>query len=262
MKKSLKQRLQQGDVVIGGTLTHFLRPAMIRLYSKLGFDFVYIENEHSMNAPDILSDCILSANDNNLPVIIKPPYFDRGETARLLDAGVAGVQLPQTETRDQIDEFGSWVKYPPVGTRMVCCASGLNNFGSLTKDDLARINEETIVIAHIETQKGLENVRQIAQSPFVDIVFIGQMDLSVSMGRPYEFDCPEMLQAIEKIVAETLKAGKIPGVFATSLAAAKPSLDAGARFIESADEISFIVSGTNTLLGEFKQEFSKIRNRK
>lgn len=45
MPKTLKQKLADGEVVIGGMITHFLRPAMMKIYAQCGFDFAYIENE-------------------------------------------------------------------------------------------------------------------------------------------------------------------------------------------------------------------------
>lgn len=249
---SLKQRLANGEVVIGGMVTHFLRPAMMKIYANCGFDFIYVENEHAMHDPTGFTDCVLAALDNGIALITKPPYMDRGEIARLLDAGVTGLQLPQSETRDQIDTFGAWVRYPPQGTRMVACASGLNNFEFLTLEDLQRLDRETLVIAHVETKRGADNIEEIAASPFVDVVFIGQADLSVSFGKPYDFEAPEFVAAVERIIRGTLDAGKIVGMYMPTAAYAQQWLRKGVTFIETADEISFIASGARSLLQEFR----------
>lgn len=68
--KTLKEKVIEGEVIIGGMITHFLRPAMMKIYAQCGFDFAYIENEHGMQNPATLSDCILAGLDNNLPTII------------------------------------------------------------------------------------------------------------------------------------------------------------------------------------------------
>ena len=223
----------------------------MKIYAQCGFDFAYIENEHGMQNPENFSDCILAGLDNNLPTIIKPGYLCRSETARLLDAGATGVQLPQTETRSQIDLFGSWVKYPPVGTRMVACSSGLNNFKFLNFDDLSRLNDETIVIAHVETVLGVENIDEIATSELVDVVFIGSADLSVSLGKPFDFDNPEFIDSFEKIASTTKKAGKVLGAYAATTEIIANFIKMGTKFFETADEITFIRSGASKLLADF-----------
>jgi 4-hydroxy-2-oxoheptanedioate aldolase len=250
--KTLKEKILNGQVVIGGMIVHFLRPAMMKIYAQCGFDFAYIENEHSMQNPETLSDCIVAGLDNNLPTIIKPGYFNRGETARLLDTGAAGVQLPQTETRSQIDKFGSWVKYPPVGTRMVTCSSGLNNFKSMTLEALTRQNDETIVIAHVETKLGVDNIEEIAASEFVDVVFVGSGDLSISLGKPFDFDNPEFIECFEKVASATKKAGKAFGAYAITAENIASFVEMGATFIETTDEITFIRSGTVKLFNDLK----------
>lgn len=253
MSRNIKQRLKKGDVIVGGMITHFLRPAMIKMYGQLGFDFIYIENEHAMHNPENLVDCVGKASDNDLAVVIKPPYLDRGETARLLDAGVMGIQLPQSETREQIEEFSSWVKYPPLGMRMVSCASGLSEYRNLTLADLERLNDETCVIAHIETRKAVENIEAISACPLVDIIFIGQLDLSVSLGKPYDFECKEQVEAVQTVIEAALAAGKIAGIYAIDAVNAGKYIKQGVTFIETADEISFIRSGAKALMDDFRK---------
>lgn len=205
-----------------------------------------------MQNPETVSDCILARLDNNLPTIIKPGYSNRGDTAQLLDAGAAGVQLPQTETRNQIDQFGSWVKYPSIGTRMVTCSSGLNNFKSMTLDDLNRSNKETLVIAHVETKLGVDNIDEIAVCRFVDVVFVGSGDLSISLGKPFDFENPQFIENFERISSATKKAGKVLGAYAINAENITSFVKMGARFIETTDEITFIRSGAIKLLDDFK----------
>jgi 2-keto-3-deoxy-L-rhamnonate aldolase RhmA len=251
--KNLKKKIRERDVVIGGMITHFLRPAMMKIYAQCGFDFAYIENEHGMQNPETLSNCILAGLDNNLPTIIKPGYLNRGETARLLDAGAAGVQLPQTETRSQIDQFGGWVKYPPMGTRMVTCSSGLNDFKSMTLENLTRQNDETIVIAHVETKLGIDNIEEIAACSFVDVVFIGSADLSISLGKPFDFKNTEFIENFKKAASITKKSGKTFGAYANTAESITNFIKMGATFIETTDEITFIRSGAVQLLNNFKK---------
>ena len=117
--RHLKTRLKRGDVLIGPMLQQFARPPLIKLFQHAGYDFVYIEYEHTSFDPEDLADTVQSARDNGLPVIAKTPQLERQEVAKLLEAGVVGIQLPRAETRDQVETLLSYLKYPPRGTRAV-----------------------------------------------------------------------------------------------------------------------------------------------
>ncbi len=114
--RHLKARLKRGEVLIGPLLEEYARPSLIKLFRHAGFDFVYIEYEHTFFGLPDLADTILSARDNGLPVIAKTPQLERQEVSKLLEAGVVGIQLPRTETREQVETLLSYLKFPPKGT--------------------------------------------------------------------------------------------------------------------------------------------------
>ena len=66
-------------MVIGGIITEYLRPSLIKYYLQAGFDFVFIENEHTWFSPADIVDTVLCARDNGLPVIAKTPQLERAE---------------------------------------------------------------------------------------------------------------------------------------------------------------------------------------
>ena len=113
--RHLKARLKRSDVLIGPMLEAYAHPSLIKLFQHAGFDFVYIEYEHSLFGLQDLADTIQSARDNGLPVIAKTPQLERQEVSKLLEAGVVGIQLPRTETREQVRKLLSYLKFPPAG---------------------------------------------------------------------------------------------------------------------------------------------------
>ena len=157
--RQLKARLNNGQVLIGGILDEYARPLLPKLYQQAGFDFLYVEYEHVSFTPADLADTVLAARDNGLPVIAKTPQLERQEVAKLLEMGVTGIQLPRTESRSQIEELHSYMKFPPVGTRAV--APGYGNSDYIQPDDwsswMIEQDEETTLVIHIETKLGYEN---------------------------------------------------------------------------------------------------------
>jgi 2-keto-3-deoxy-L-rhamnonate aldolase RhmA len=60
------------------------------------------------------------------------------------------------------------------------------------------------------------------------------------------------MKAMRQIIEAALAAGKIAGIYAPSLETAKPWMDLGVRFIETADEVSFIRAGSSFLCNQLR----------
>ena len=102
-------------------------------------------------------------------------------------------------------------KYPPAGRR---------GFGILHEDEhegnvgeyLRHMNDETLVIAQIETAEGVRNADLIAAVEGIDVLWIGQYDLSTSLGIPGEFDNPAFVEALEEVVRSADAQEKASGI--------------------------------------------------
>ena len=81
-------------------------------------------------------------------------------------------------------------------------------------DKIAQANARTMVIALVETAKGIENVDAIAAVDGVDVVWLGHYDLTNFIGIPGEFDNPKFHAAVDSLVMACKKHGKTPGFLA------------------------------------------------
>jgi len=95
--------------------------------------------------------------------------------AKLLEAGVSGIQLPWTEAREQIDRLVSPVKFPPVGIRAATPGYGNCDYeGGIDGTRFVEaMNRSTVILAHIETLTGVGNIDSILDHSHVDIAFVG-----------------------------------------------------------------------------------------
>ncbi|MSR82865.1 MAG: hypothetical protein EXS58_08060 [Candidatus Latescibacteria bacterium] len=248
--RNFKRRLRAGEVLLGGSVSEYLRPSLAKIYAQAGYDFVYVDKEHMFFDGSEMTDFILTARDNRLPVVSKIGELNRSETARLLEAGAVGIQLPRSESRAQLEELISYMKFPPHGTRAGAPCYGNVDYAWPADDRgwLRRADESTAVVVHIETALGYENAEEIVTTPYVDMVYVGPYDFSIAMGEPGNYDHPQ----VRKPMLEILKLCKQHGVaFGTSASSPQRGLEwiaKGCQFFEMATEQGLIIDGAAALV--------------
>ena len=252
---AFKRRLQSGDLLLAGMVTEYLRPSLVKIYRYAGFDFIYIEKEHTFFDGSEMTDFVLCARDNGMPVISKVGELNRPEVARLLEAGVVGIQLPRTESREDLMTLIDYMKFPPNGTRAGAPCYG--NVDYLWPADssawLRKADESTVVMAHIETALGYENAEQIITTPHLDMVYVGPYDFSIAMGHPGEYDHPRVKKAMQEILDLCLK-HKVPfGTTASGTETAIEWIARGCQFFEVIDELTLIGEGATEMLAAYRQ---------
>jgi len=252
----LKSLLVPGKPALGGIIIEQLRPSLIKLYQMAKFDFIYLETEHVLFEPTRLADFILAARDHEMPVIAKIPDLQRSWVGFLLEAGVAAIQLPRTESRAQLLQLLDWMRFPPRGTR-----AGAPCFGNVDyawpknhKAWIRSANANTLVVVHIETRLGFENFEEIVTTPDIAMVYVGPYDFSISVEHPGEYDHPDVRGRMLRIAELCRKHGVAFGTTPSGTKGAKYWSKRGASFFEACDEMTFIQHGATKLVQLWRKQ--------
>lgn len=175
-----------------------------------GIDYVRIDMEHHPLDISVLKDCIRAVQLSGAVPIVRVPDHQEGTILRVLEAGAMGIQAAHIDTAEEAAQVVEMVKFPPLGKRGFSGGSRAGGFGVMpVRDYLRNARENILVIAQIESKKGVENIEEIVKSG-IDIITQGPSDLSVDMGFEGR-KTPELEQAISH-VHETCKAAGIPYV--------------------------------------------------
>ena len=250
--KNIKQLLKEKEIVVGLTLQQVCAPWVAKVYADAGADFIFVENEHMFFNEADLASFILSSKLLGLPVVAKSPYVNKGAIAKMLDSGITGIQLPLTESSEQLAKVVSYTKFPPLGNRTAGPGIGNTNYEPVdTAQWVKQANEDTCVIAHIESKAGLENIDDILQVPHVDIMFIGMFDLTVSLGYPAKFNNPDIVAAVELLIGAANDHGKVVGMWAPRYELAHPWIKKGVRFFEGMGDVGFLGKGAMEFVKSF-----------
>lgn len=199
MSTNLKARLARQELTIGSwvTLAHPLIPEIL---SAARFDWLTVDLEHSsIDLGDLLL-LLISIERNGMTPLVRVGENDPNLIKRVMDAGAHGVIVANICSRREAEQAVAAVKYPPQGRRGVGLyrAQGYGRRFAAYKEWLA---EESIVIAQIEHIDAVGEIDAILTTPGLDAFMVGPYDLSGSLGKPGEFDDPQVVAALGTIMA-------------------------------------------------------------
>jgi 2-dehydro-3-deoxyglucarate aldolase/4-hydroxy-2-oxoheptanedioate aldolase len=202
MKDNLvKQTLRSGGVALGVMCLEFATPGIGPLSAAAGAEFAVFDMEHTGWGLETIKMLAVTSLGADLIPIVRVPANDYHFIAHTLDVGAMGLVLPLVGTAQQARFAVECATYPPRGRRG--CAFALTHDGYRGGDLTAKMrhtDDNLLLIAQIETAEGLANVEAIAAVDGIDALWIGQFDLTTSLGIPGQFDHPLFLDATRKIL--------------------------------------------------------------
>jgi 2-keto-3-deoxy-L-rhamnonate aldolase RhmA len=199
MRKSMRARLDDGDVLVG-PLLDITHPTLVDLIGHGGYDYVVFEYEHGLRSVDTIQSLIRAAEAAGLDCFVRIGSIDPNLITRLFEAGATGVMVAHIKTREDAEAIVSAAKYPPDGTR----GQGYTRRGQLWKlgpesNRLDReANRDSIIIAVIEDAEGVANIDEILDVPGLTGIAPGPADLAAAMGG-LELDSPAVKEALNTI---------------------------------------------------------------
>jgi len=233
----LRQRLQNGELLLGQMVLELFTPGVGPMLAACGLDFVLFDMEHGRCDIALLAEMIASCRGSDIVPLARVPDVNFSPLSRVLDLGARGVMVPRVETRQQAEDIVSQLRYAPTGRRGVALGVAHDLYRAGDASFFAHTNEETLVILLLETEKAFENLDAIVSVPGVDVAWIGHYDLTVSMGIPAQFSHPRFLAAMDALVAACRKHGVAPGFLPPSPESALHWIDKGFRILSLGSDI-------------------------
>jgi 2-keto-3-deoxy-L-rhamnonate aldolase RhmA len=242
----VKQLLRDGKPVIGATIT-VASPEVAAQLANIGFDFLWIEMEHSPITLETARNMILATRALKAMPFIRVPVNEIWTAKRALDAGALGVIFPFTSTPELARQAVAACKYPPEGRRGF--GPGLASFRWPAPEGYTAFSDRNAaVVTIIEEARAVERIEEIASVPGIDVLFIGVNDLSYSLGLRGRQDDPKLKEAIDKVVAAAKKHGIALGRPAGNAEQVQQYMREGFLFFQASSELGMMAAGANPLL--------------
>jgi 2-dehydro-3-deoxyglucarate aldolase/4-hydroxy-2-oxoheptanedioate aldolase len=205
----VKQALREGRVAMGVMCLEFATSGIGRLSAEAGAEFAVFDMEHTGWGLETIKMLIATSRSADLVPVVRVPVNDYHHIAHALDVGAMGLVLPLVGTAEQARFAVECALYPPRGRRGCAFALSHDDYrGGDIHEKMRHSNDNVLLIAQIETAEGLENVEAIAAVDGIDGLWIGQFDLTTSLGIPAQFDHPKFVDATRRIVDACRAHGK------------------------------------------------------
>lgn len=219
--------------------------------SAHNIDWLLVDMEHGNISDDSMHEIVAATAACGVSPIVRVSEGQQWMIKRALDAGAHGILVPMLNTVEDVKAVVGASKFPPEGNRGFEPLLAVEKFveqhphGGIVKqlrgiEYLQQANDHLVTAIQIETKEALDNVREIAATPGVDVLFIGPFDLSVNIGCPLIDTVnpdPKLVQAMETIHEAARESGKACGLYCDTGEQAKEYAGKGFQMINVATDM-------------------------
>lgn len=247
-KNLLKQKIREGGAAIG-SFVKMNDASSVEILAIAGFDFFVVDTEHVAFDREQLLTILRAAEAYGITPIVRVRENNQVEILQNLDLGFTGVQVPNVDTAEEAQAMVESVKYTPIGVRGLSPSVRACNYGTMAvKDYIQMANEETMIVSHCETVTCVNNLDEVLKVEGIDVIFIGPMDLSQSLGVPGEAGSDLVKNTVTTIIDKCKASGMAIGTTAATPEAAKALIDRGVQFILYSTDQAMMMKAAKTAI--------------
>ncbi|MBT4669069.1 MAG: hypothetical protein HOC17_06025 [Candidatus Ruthia sp.] len=249
----LQKKLKNGTQAIG-TWNIVNSTMLVDVIASSGIDFIIVDAEHGAFSYESAQTLVSVCESYQVSPIMRVGEINESLILRALDIGMHGVQLPNIRTARDAQTFVQYAKYPPQGVR---------GFSPYTKAGLYDVNNakimpelannNTLLIANVEDELGLENLDDISKTLGIDIIFIGLFDLSKSLGIPGDIENKRVIDKLDEAVKIIHQNGKKVGSIASTPEMLKILKDKKLDYITYSVDTGVIKNAYQLIINEFRE---------
>ena len=238
----VKAALQQGRTVVGVGLTIAATPSVVRVMASAGYDFLFIDVEHTLLSPETLMSVVQMARASGVSPIVRVQDTEYHLIANALDSGADGIIVPRVESAGQAERVVAYARFPPQGVRGCGTIATLDFKREDWREALPWLNAQTLIAIQVESQRAIDALDRILQVDGIDALVVGPLDLSIDLGVPGQFDHPTVTSAMERITeigrAHHVAVGTVMG----TPGALRPWWEKGMRFFTCGNDTGMLLA--------------------
>ena len=253
-----KEALRNGQPKMGLFLNSH-SPTVAEQLAHSGYDWLLVDTQHGPMGSEKLSAMLTGITSGGAMSMVRVGgYDDRQGIQQALDLGSNGVLIPYINNAEEARQAVSCARYPTAGTRSVYFPQRSTNKAGLL-GYVPNANANVSVALQVETADCIENMEEIAAVPGVDILFLGQNDLCMSMGLfekyefPHMYTSPELNEATQKLITCAQANNVTLGLFLFGTDRVGEFMQKGFRFISIGNDLHHILTQSTAHIEALQQ---------
>ena len=240
----LKKKIEMGEKTYG-TIINMCDACVSDITSRIGYDFLWVDFEHSYLSYENILTHTTVAQANGTPVVVRVPQNDFTATKKILEMGVSGIIFPMVKSAKEVNELISFSLYPPDGCRgfgpMAAIQYGLADANEYVKS----ANKDICRFIQIECKEIIDELDSVMKNEYIDGYIFGPNDLSGSIDdflNVYDEKTTELMEyAIKKLKENHKYVGIATG--STDKKVVEHWRNMGADMICAGGDFSFLTEG-------------------
>lgn len=251
----VKQSVIEGKASLGIRIQAVRSLDAVKIFAEAGMQWAWLDCEHGAFSIERIREFCRYSTAIGLCPVVKVPQLAYHAIAGCLDQEAMGIIVPLVETEEQALQAVQYSRYPPLGKRG--CGLDNNYFGwkGNAAEYMEWANDNILLILQIESETAVENIDAIAQVAGVDVLLMGPLDLSVSLGIPGDYSHPRHGEATQRVLDACKRHGKVFGVPGT-VDYAVYWAKRGALFLTIAGDTSILAAGCSDAIRSFEDKLT------
>jgi 2-keto-3-deoxy-L-rhamnonate aldolase RhmA len=249
----LKDKLMKGQRAFGTLIQHMVVPAWVEFIPENTLDFVIVTAEH--NALDIADFMPLrhALAAKGIACLARTHSREVDDVAKVCDS-FDGVVVPYVEDVEHCKRLAAAAVYRPLKGEALERVIKEGKWPSdKTREYVEQKNADTLFVPMIESVRAVENLDAICAIPGVSALFIGPNDITTNMGIPNEYDNPELIAVIQKVIDAADKRHIPAGSWFGKLEQQMRTIKQGSRFVVYSNDSSMLKDVLTTAFGELRK---------
>lgn len=238
---------------VTGTFLNLGSPVTAEIAASAGLDWILLDHEHGAGGEETLFNQLRAVSGGSAAPLVRIPSNDGWRFKRVLDAGAHGVMVPLVNSAEEAHAAVQAMRYPPRGIRGIARFNRGAAYGADFDDYFAEAHDRLILAVQVETPSALENIETIAAVDGVDVLFVGPTDLTFNLGIPDQYEHPEYLAGLQKVVQAARNANKAAGILVGNAALAASARELGFTFVALGSDGGIVRNGLMNVVDSLNQ---------
>lgn len=180
--EKLKKKQSEKKVILGSHIG-FDSPFITEMLGGCGFDFIWIDAEHSAIDKKDIQTHLLACRAAGVAGIVRVPWNDFVFIKGILDMGADGIIVPMVRNLKEAKAAAAATAYPPEGIRGMGLRRAVN-YGLWDKEDYVQNTKERVwTLIQIEHIDIMEDLDRITEMPGIQGFIVGPNDFAMSMSK-------------------------------------------------------------------------------